>query len=267
MTEAGSPGAAQSLPSEDPPGSDRVTGGSASGKDGRPTGGSASGKKTKRRTSWSWPKRGLAGALALVLVAIAGVSGLNLWVVLSAKSRIKPVQAVGPGFDCILVLGAGIVGSQPSVMLAQRLDTAAELYFQGSAPVILVSGDNSSLDYSEVDVMRQYLVGIGIEEGDVYRDHAGFSTYETMVRAHQVFGVERAVVVTQRYHLSRALLDARGAGIDAVGVAAPGRPEGQFGRDLREVLARVKDPFMVWTKAKPTFLGPRIDLVPGQSPS
>jgi len=202
----------------------------------------------------------------LLVLAVLGVGGLNLYVINSAKSRIKPAAAVGSGYDCVLVLGAGVVGLTPSPMLAQRLDTAAELYTQGAAPVILVSGDNSTVDYSEVDVMKNYLVDRGIPAGDIYRDHAGFSTYESMVRARQVFGVERVVVVTQRYHLYRALFNARGAGLDAVGVASPGRPEGQLKRDLREILARVKDPFYVWTKANPTFLGPRIDLIPGQAP-
>jgi len=213
-----------------------------------------------------WPRRLVVTVGALVVLGVLGVVGLNLYVVASAKPRIRPVAAVGPGYDCVLVLGAGIVGTSPSPMLAQRLDAAAELYHQGSAPVVLVSGDNSTIEYSEVDVMLSYLVDKGVPPGDVYRDHAGFSTYETMARARQVFGVERAVVVTQRYHLYRALFDARGAGIDAVGVASAGRPEGQMGRDLREILARTKDPFLVWTHAKPTFLGPPIDLVPGQAP-
>ena len=211
-----------------------------------------------------WPRRFAIALVSFALLVGAGTGGLNLYVVTSAKSRIKPAAEVGSGYDCVLVLGAGVVGQTPSPMLAQRLDTGIELYQQGVAPVILVSGDNSTVNYNEVEVMRNYLIDHGVPEGDIYRDYAGFSTYESMVRAKRVFGVSRAVLVTQGYHLSRALLNARGVGIDAVGVAAPGRREGQLKRDLREVLARVKDPFMVWFKANPTFLGPEVELIPGQ---
>jgi vancomycin permeability regulator SanA len=171
-------------------------------------------------------------------------------------------------FDAILVLGAGVEpNGKPTPMLASRLETAADLYRAGAAPVVLASGDNSRAEYNELAAMHRAELAAGVPAGDVYLDYAGFSTYESMYRARDVFGARRILVVTQSYHLPRALHDAEALGLDAYGVAAAAHRTGQTKRDLREYLARLKDWGYGVVKPDPTFLGPRIELVPGEAPA
>jgi vancomycin permeability regulator SanA len=191
----------------------------------------------------------------------------------SAASRIVTAEraaelAADQPFDAVVVLGAGIYANgKPMPMLASRLETAADLHKVGAAPVVLASGDNSRVEYNELAAMHRGEVEAGVPAGDVYLDYAGFSTYDSMYRAKEVFGARRILIVTQRYHLPRALHDARALGLDAYGVAASGHASGQSGRDLREVLARVKDWGYALAKPEPTFLGPSVELVPGEAPA
>jgi vancomycin permeability regulator SanA len=150
-------------------------------------------------------------------------------------------------------------------MLADRLDEGLLLYSSGAADILLFSGDNGTNEYNEVAAMRRYAVehgeAYGVTADCIYLDYAGFSTYESMYRLNAVFGVDRAIVVTQEYHLSRALYTAKKLGIDVYGVAAAPTARGQFTRDVREVLARTKDFFFVLFDVQPTFLGEPIELV------
>ena len=199
-------------------------------------------------------------ALACVLFVVAAT---NAAVYLSTKNRMYTVDAV-PGeqaFDCILVLGCGVWGDVPTTLLSDRLDAAIALYKAGVAPKLLMSGDHGRIDYDEVNVMRSYALERGVPSEDIFMDHAGFSTYETMVRAWDIFGVQSAVVVTQKYHLSRALYDAAAFDIEAVGVTATGHEfAGQTKWEIRELLARTKDFFWCIFKPDPTYLGEKIDI-------
>ncbi|KWX10258.1 membrane protein, partial [Carbonactinospora thermoautotrophica] len=123
-----------------------------------------------------------------------------------------------PARPVALVLGARVWGSSPSLFLARRLDLAAELYRRGKVRAVLVSGDNSRPDYNETDAMRAYLINRGIPERKVVGDYAGFDTWDSCVRARKVFGAARLIVVTQRFHLARAVALCRAAGLDAYGV-------------------------------------------------
>lgn len=164
--------------------------------------------------------------------------------------------------DCILVLGCGVKDDgRPSDMLRDRLETALDIYNNGNSKVILVSGDHSSVDYDEVNTMKDYLKDKGVPSIKVFMDHAGFSTYETMYRAKEIFEVENVIVITQKYHLFRALFIANEFGLNSYGVSADLQTyRGQKMRDAREVLARVKDYFMVKLKPKPTYLGDTIPV-------
>ena len=164
--------------------------------------------------------------------------------------------------EAIIVLGCGVHGDTPTTLLSDRLDAAIEIYKNAkAAPKILMSGDHGRENYNEVAVMRQYAIDRGVPSEDIFMDHAGFSTYETMYRAKYIFGVDTAVVVTQEYHLYRALYDARALGIKCCGVEATGHVfMKQFYWDCREVLARVKDFFYSIIKPEPTFLGDEIDI-------
>lgn len=164
-------------------------------------------------------------------------------------------------YQCILVLGCAVWdGGQPSPMLRDRLDTAIALYRAGAAPKLLLSGDNSVADYSEPDCMYRYALSQGVPEEDIFLDYAGFSTYDSVYRAQAVFCAERMIVVTQKYHLFRALYISRALGIDAAGAAAAQRryAVGWY-RELREVLARDKDLAKCLFRPEPTFLG---ELIP-----
>ncbi len=205
-----------------------------------------------------------------VLVAIGILLGIavlatDLYVKNSVKDRMYTLDAYqnpDEKYDCIFVLGCGVhPDGTPSHMLQDRLETAYALYQSGASDYILVSGDNGRVDYNEVGVMKEYLMEKGVPEEAIYMDHAGFSTYESLYRAKAIFGVERMVVVTQEYHLYRALYIAADRGIAADGVAADVRRYyGQTMRDVREIVARNKDFWYCIFNPKPTYLGDKIPL-------
>ena len=155
------------------------------------------------------------------------------------------------------MLGAGVYNNQyPSAMLEDRIVESVRLYGFGVSDRLLMSGDNSLVSYNEVKVMKEVAVGLGVPSEHVFQDHAGFSTYESMYRARDVFAAQTIVVVTQGYHMYRALYDARALGLEAYGVASDPRAyAGQLLRDAREMLARAKDYIYCLFKPLPTFLG------------
>ena len=163
--------------------------------------------------------------------------------------------------DCILVLGAGLKpDGTPNHMLQDRLDAAIMLYNEGVASKVLLSGDNGQEEYDEVNAMKAYMLDAGVPLENIFMDHAGFSTYETMYRAKEIFAVESAIVITQEYHQYRALYIAKKKGIEVIGVSSDPRSYyGQLYRELREILARDKDFFKVMFDAQPTYLG---DVIP-----
>ena len=201
---------------------------------------------------------------ACVLVfAILFVASINAFVMLSVDEDIFSPEdfATMDSYDCILVLGAGVRDGRPTDMLRDRLDTAVELYFSGVAKKLLVSGDHGSDDYDEVNVMKDYAVDKGVPSEDIFMDHSGFSTYESIYRADAVFGVKSCIIVTQKYHLFRALYAAEQFGLRAVGVSADVREySGAFYRETRETLARVQDFFECLFKPLPTCLGDPVDI-------
>lgn len=165
--------------------------------------------------------------------------------------------------DCILVLGCGVkADGTPSDMLYDRIKRGVELYFAGVAPKLLMSGDHGQTDYDEVNVMKQYAIDFGVPSEDVFMDHAGFSTYESIYRAKKIFMADSIVIVTQEYHLYRALYIAEKLDVTAYGVNCDYRTYGgQIYRDIREILARNKDCLTTIFKPEPTFLGEVIPVV------
>ena len=124
-----------------------------------------------------------------------------------------------------------------------------------------MSGDHGRADYDEVDAMKAYAVDAGVPSADVFMDHAGFSTYETIYRARDVFCARKVIIVTQEYHLYRALYIARQLGLEAYGVDADYRTYvGQLARDVREILARAKDVGTCILLPEPTYLGEAIPI-------
>ena len=147
-----------------------------------------------------------------------------------------------------------------SPMLEDRLQRGIALYNAGAAPKLLMTGDHGREGYNEVGVMKRVAVEAGVPSEDVFMDHAGFSTYESMYRARDIFHAKKVIIVTQQYHLYRAVYIARSLGLDAYGVNCDYRTHGdQFFRDVREILARVKDFATSIIQPKPTYLG---DVIP-----
>ena len=164
--------------------------------------------------------------------------------------------------QCIIVLGCGILNyDTPSTPLRDRLDTGIALYNAGVAPKILLTGDNGQVGYNEIHAMLTYTLGEGVPPEDIFCDHAGFSTKESMIRAAEIFDVKRAVIVTQRYHEYRSLYNAGKMNIEALGVSAAlsGAPGPAL--EMREVLARNKD-FLLFNFGNPSAMGgEKIDLM------
>ena len=152
-------------------------------------------------------------------------------------------------YDAIVVLGAGLrADGTPSNMLEDRLKGAIELYKKGIAPKIILSGDCSGEDYDEVSSMKKFCIDNGVVESDIIRDDKGFSTYETMENVVKTMGYKKIMVVTQKYHLYRSVYIARRMGAHADGFATDYREYiflAQRKRDIREMVARVKDFFKV----------------------
>ena len=221
---------------------------------------------------------GIALAVAAAAVAVvAGVVGLTNWHMIAsvddtiaytfdgeheqlsedALKRIDDFNA-----QCIIVPGASVYpNGNPSPMLRNRLDAADVLYKSGGAPAILLSGDNGEEEYNEVRAMAGYIKEQGVEKEDIFCDIAGFSTYETAFRAKEVFDVDRAIVVTQSYHMYRAAYGCIQMGTDVIGVCSDQQIyRGQTARDGRELLARTKDVIKWNFKPDPTFLGEEIPV-------
>ena len=202
--------------------------------------------------------------VALGLLAGFGVLAASCHVKSVTKEHIIPETELDglDDVDCILVLGCGVWDDgTPTDMLADRIAVGIRAYETGVSDRLLMSGDHSRKDYDEVNVMKAIAVESGIEADNVFCDHAGFSTYESMYRASDIFGADKIVIVTQRYHLPRAIYDARRLGIEAYGISADERPyAGQMFRDARELLARAKD--FVWciVQPEPTFRGEKIPI-------
>ncbi len=188
--------------------------------------------------------------LVILLLSVISVFAVTNAVVISKGNDIEE-DFSGKEYDCILVLGAGVhADGTPSDMLEDRLKVAIELYKKGVSTTLVLSGDyDEAEDYDEVTAMANYCISNGVPDSAIVRDTKGFSTYESIDNLKKAEKYGTAVVVTQRYHLYRALYIAEKMEIDAVGADASLRTyRGQLYRDFREVAARTKDFFMVALK-------------------
>ena len=202
--------------------------------------------------------------LCLSIIGIIALTAISRHIVSRPRSRIiSPEEAARlQDIDCIIVLGCGVrPDNTPSHMLEDRLKTGIALFESNAAPKLLMSGDHGRKDYDEVNVMKNFAMKNGIASSDIFMDHAGFSSYETIYRAKEIFKVKRAIIVTQEYHLYRTLYLAEALGLEAYGVSADLRTyRGQLERDLRELLARSKDFISAKTKPEPKYLGESIPI-------
>ncbi|MGW7361178.1 SanA/YdcF family protein [Streptomyces sp. NPDC054802] len=191
-----------------------------------------------------------------MLACVLGLAPAT-WLHAVADSRVRTV-ADAPARDVAVVFGAGLWEGRPSPYLAHRLDTAAELYRTGRAKVVLVTGDNSRVEYDEPDAMRTYLTERGVPDERIVSDYAGFDTWDSCVRAKKIFGVERALLVSQGFHIRRAVALCRSAGVESygVGVAEPHDATWYYG-GVREMFAAGKASLDAVFRPDPRFLGDR----------
>lgn len=204
--------------------------------------------------------------ICIVLVLLAFLAGaflaVNFYVEQIGIKNIYTADNV-PNADAVLVLGAYVFPDGTlSSMLNDRVIVGYELYQQGKVPKIIVSGDHGRKEYDEVNSMKSFLKSKGVPGQDVFMDHAGFSTYESLYRARDIFQVKKVIIVTQRYHLLRAVFIARELGLEAYGVASDIQDYGQVmgAYKIREMAARNKDFWLTKFKPQPTFLGEAIPV-------
>jgi len=202
------------------------------------------------------------GIIVIITIVII-VLGVNLYVRLSTEKQILKENDYSElsNIDCIIILGAGIWGDKPSPMLEDRLLEGIKLYQNSVSGKIIMSGDHGRKEYDEVNIMKNYAIEKGVTSEDVFMDHAGFSTYESIYRAKEIFEAKKVVIVTQKYHLYRALYIANQLGLEAYGVGAdPRQYVGATYREIREIVARDKDFIKCIFKPEPTYLGDTIPI-------
>ena len=201
-------------------------------------------------------------SLGLIIVII-GTILVNIYMINSTKKQIIEISQLNSNLDvdAILILGCKAYDDGPSLMLSKRLEKGIDVY-NILQTKILVSGDHGKKEYDEVDIMTDYIKESGISSNDIFQDHAGFSTYDSIYRAKYIFNIEKVVIITQKYHMYRALYLANKIGIDAIGVVADDIPQRgiMLKNEIREVLSRNKNFIKGLIKPKSKYLGEKIPI-------
>lgn len=194
-----------------------------------------------------------------VLICSFIILGINAYMILQSSNKMIDINDINSldNIDTIIVLGCGLKTNEtPSDMLAERLDRGIELYHYNVSDQILMSGDHSNEYHNEVNVMKNYALQQNVSSYDIQMDHKGYSTYESMYRAKELYNAKNVVIVTQEYHLYRAVYIANQLGLNAYGVSSDNQEfDGQFKRDMREILARTKDFVYTIIQPEPAILG------------
>lgn len=207
-------------------------------------------------------KRLLLATLATAITFAIGVVAINLYVALSVRGQTVDSVSAAPHAQAAIVPGALVhADGEMSQMLADRVKVGAQLFLAGKVDRVIVSGDHGAWAYDEPGTMRRALQRMGVPDSAIFTDHAGFNTWSTMKRAQTIFGVSSAIVVTQRFHLTRALYLANSAGLQAHGLSADQADYGSKGLQslLREIPARVKAFGQAETDAA-VMPGPKISI-------
>jgi len=198
---------------------------------------------------------GLGSAFLLAFILVT-----NVGIYTKTKPYLYQSVAAAPEAQAALIPGAAIlINGGLSPIFRDRVDTAIEVYQAGKVQKILVSGDNSTLSHNEVNPVRNYLLGKGVPDEDIFLDHAGFDTYSSMYRARDIFGVSSVLITTQSFHLPRAVFIARKLGIVAYGVNAD-KGHMLFKNYVREALADEKALFDLMVDRQPKYLGEPIPI-------
>ncbi|WP_369246423.1 vancomycin high temperature exclusion protein [Streptomyces sp. R41] len=198
-------------------------------------------------------RRAVQGIMLLCVLALLP----STWMYVVTGDRLR-TTADAPRTEVAVVFGAGLWDGEPSPYLAHRLDAAAKLYRAGRIEVVLVTGDNSREDYDEPDAMRAYLTKRGVPDGRIVSDYAGFDTWDSCVRAKKIFGVDRAVLISQGFHIRRAVALCQAAGVSSYGIGVDAKHDVTwYYGGAREVFAAGKAALDAVFKPDPRFLGPK----------
>lgn len=208
-------------------------------------------------------KRLFSFLLIIVVLCVFGTFIINIYMIQKEKDHILTVEKAADleNVDCVIVLGCSVkADGSPSLMLKDRLNKSVELY-NAKNQVILMSGDHKTNYYNEPNTMKNYVVERGVDSADVFVDHAGYSTYDSLYRAKEIYGAKKVIIITQEYHLYRSMYIADQLGLEVYGVPTDDvRYSGQLKRDIREIFARNKDflSCIFWPEA--SFMGGRMTL-------
>ncbi|MFI6005575.1 vancomycin high temperature exclusion protein [Streptomyces sp. NPDC051366] len=213
--------------------------------------------KQKLKPGWTGTVAGRRRAVQAVAAAFVLALLPSAWTHAVAADRLRST-ADAPATEVAVVFGAGLWNGRPTPYLARRLDAAAELYRTGKAKVVLVTGDNSRTEYDEPDAMRTYLTAHGVPGDRIVSDYAGFDTWDSCVRAKEIFGVKRAVLISQGFHIRRAVALCDAAGVEAYGVGVDDEHDSTwYYGGTREVFAAGKAVLDAAFKPEPRFMGPK----------
>lgn len=198
-------------------------------------------------------RRAVQGIMLLCVLALLPAT----WMYVVTGDRLR-TTADTPRTEVAVVFGAGLWDGEPSPYLAHRLDAAAKLYRAGRIEVVLVTGDNSRKDYDEPDAMRAYLTERGVPDRRIVSDYAGFDTWDSCVRAKKIFGVDRAVLISQGFHIRRAVALCQAAGVSSYGIGVDAKHDVTwYYGGTREIFAAGKAALDAVFKPDPRFLGPK----------
>ncbi len=204
------------------------------------------------------------GIVALVLFGLGVLTLAGYKLLVEADARTLMYEADDPKLPhnhVALVFGAGLrPNGEPSAMLADRVATAADLYHAGKVDKILMTGDNGDVDYNEVAAMLRAAVARGVPDRDIVLDYAGFNTWDSCYRAREVFSLKEATLVTQRFHLPRALHACNYLKVKSIGVIADRQPYNTFNNEVREIPALMGNLFRIIINDQPRFLGPKVNV-------
>ena len=200
--------------------------------------------------------------LLIFLIVIIGTTFINLYMINTTKNQIVDLSATdSKDIDAILILGCKVNGDSPSLMLEKRLDKGLEVYNKLHTKLLL-SGDHGTTGYDEVNVMRDYILNSNVNSKDIFQDHAGINTYNSIYRAKYIFGIKKMIIVTQKYHMYRALYIANKLDIEAIGIIADDIPQKgvMLKNEIREILSRDKNFLYGIIKPKSKYLGDKIPI-------
>lgn len=217
---------------------------------------------SKRSTLGTLFKRVMVLAVGAVVLAVLSTFAYKLWVDAQTTDLIYEIDAPNlPQNHVALVFGAGLNrAGGPSAILYDRVATAVDLYNDGKVSKLLMTGDNGEVNYNEVEAMRLTALQLGVPDEDIVLDYAGFNTWDSCYRAREVFGLETATLVTQRFHLPRAVHTCNHLNVKSVGVAADRQPYRTDYNEVREYVALAGNAMRMLMNDQPRFLGPKINV-------